>query len=175
VQRKRPSSLFPSQTAKASFLAPDTLHDTWKCSSVSIKCTSEHRIPDDHRVLAKPILGGVHHEYRLATVIGMEMCAAWAGALGRKGIERKAMGNAAATAAGIQHPRRDDQSSCKPNRRRSALPAKQCPLQTSHSDVRATRGVISKSLRPTALVDELASMSDPLFQLVVDRRGFFIV
>jgi hypothetical protein len=33
VQRKRPSSPFPSQTAKASFLAPDTLHDKWKCSS----------------------------------------------------------------------------------------------------------------------------------------------
>ena len=29
VQRKRPSSPFPSPTAKASFLAPDTLHNKW--------------------------------------------------------------------------------------------------------------------------------------------------
>jgi len=32
LQRERPSSPYPSRTARASFLAPDTLHNKWKCS-----------------------------------------------------------------------------------------------------------------------------------------------
>jgi putative transposase len=27
-----------------------------------------HRIPDSHRAVAKPVLGGLHHEYRLERV-----------------------------------------------------------------------------------------------------------
>ena len=34
-------------------------------ASSTVKRLSEQRIPSDHRVLAKPILGGLHHEYRL--------------------------------------------------------------------------------------------------------------
>jgi putative transposase len=33
-----------------------------------VKQLSGHRIPSDHRVVAKPILGGLHHEYRLERV-----------------------------------------------------------------------------------------------------------
>lgn len=36
--------------------------------SDTVKQLSGHRIPSDHRVLAKPILGGLHHEYRLERV-----------------------------------------------------------------------------------------------------------
>ena len=37
-------------------------------SSIMAPRSPDHRIPRAHRVTAKPILGGLHHEYRLAAV-----------------------------------------------------------------------------------------------------------
>jgi len=41
-------------------------------SSVVVKHTgaSRHQIPDNQRVISKPILGGLHHEYRIEKIAG---------------------------------------------------------------------------------------------------------
>jgi hypothetical protein len=38
------------------------------CDPAPVKRLSGYRIPSDHRVLAEPILGGLHHEYRLERI-----------------------------------------------------------------------------------------------------------
>ena len=48
-----------------SCLGPDIPDPT---ASDTVTQLSGHRIPSDHRVAAKPILGGLHHEYRLERI-----------------------------------------------------------------------------------------------------------
>jgi putative transposase len=47
-------------------LGPGILEPT---ASDTAKQRSGHRIPSDHRVVAKPILRGLHHEYRLERLV----------------------------------------------------------------------------------------------------------